>query len=120
LDKECCWSSYHEFIEKNKIIDIDFVLGLFNNDRKKAIDSFKTFHEVTNNDKCLDIKENRRLTDNEAIKIIKRICNVPHCTEVQILEKDKRNRYLKLGWTAKRGLVDMCRDAWRFEKNYEE
>jgi hypothetical protein len=43
----------------------------------------------------LDIKENRRLTDNEAIKIIKRICNVPHCTEVQILEKDKRNRYLK-------------------------
>ncbi|ATW24483.1 UDP-glucose 4-epimerase GalE [Candidatus Formimonas warabiya] len=25
----------------------------------------------------------------------------------------------ELGWTAKRDLVDMCRDAWRFEKNYE-
>jgi UDP-glucose 4-epimerase len=24
-----------------------------------------------------------------------------------------------LNWTAKRDLVDMCRDAWRFEKNYE-
>ena len=22
----------------------------------------------------------------------------------------------ELGWQAKRGLVDMCRDAWRFEK----
>jgi len=25
----------------------------------------------------------------------------------------------ELGWIAKRNLVDMCRDAWRFEKNYE-
>ncbi|MTI85738.1 MAG: UDP-glucose 4-epimerase GalE [Firmicutes bacterium] len=25
-----------------------------------------------------------------------------------------------LGWTAKRDLLDMCRDAWRFERNYEE
>ena len=24
----------------------------------------------------------------------------------------------ELGWTAKRDLVDMCRDAWRFEMNY--
>ncbi|MEL7568054.1 MAG: UDP-glucose 4-epimerase GalE [Dehalobacterium sp.] len=24
----------------------------------------------------------------------------------------------ELGWKAKRDLVDMCRDAWRFEKNY--
>jgi len=26
----------------------------------------------------------------------------------------------ELGWTAKRDLVAMCRDAWRFEKGYEE
>jgi UDP-glucose 4-epimerase len=25
----------------------------------------------------------------------------------------------ELGWTAKRNLLDMCRDAWRFEKNYK-
>ena len=25
----------------------------------------------------------------------------------------------ELGWTTKRSLVDMCRDAWRFERNYE-
>jgi UDP-glucose 4-epimerase len=25
----------------------------------------------------------------------------------------------ELGWTAKRGIVEMCRDAWRFEKNYK-
>lgn len=26
----------------------------------------------------------------------------------------------ELGWKAKRDLLEMCRDAWRFEKNYEE
>lgn len=26
----------------------------------------------------------------------------------------------ELGWTAKRDIVTMCRDAWRFEKNYKE
>ncbi|WP_019415055.1 UDP-glucose 4-epimerase GalE [Paenisporosarcina sp. TG20] len=26
----------------------------------------------------------------------------------------------ELGWTAKRDILAMCRDAWRFEKNYEE
>ena len=26
----------------------------------------------------------------------------------------------ELGWTAKRDIISMCRDAWRFEKNYKE
>lgn len=26
----------------------------------------------------------------------------------------------ELGWKAKRGIVEMCKDAWRFEKNYIE
>lgn len=26
----------------------------------------------------------------------------------------------ELGWTAKRDLIAMCRDSWRFEKNYKE
>jgi UDP-glucose 4-epimerase len=26
----------------------------------------------------------------------------------------------ELGWKAKKSIVDMCKDAWRFEKNYRE
>ncbi len=26
----------------------------------------------------------------------------------------------ELNWTAKRGIVEMCRDSWRFEKNYRD
>jgi len=90
------WSSYSEFIERNRIIDVDFVLDLFSKDRNKAIDYFKKFHEINSNDNCLDIEENRRLTDEKAIEIIKKICNVPHCTDVQKMEIGRRNRYLKV------------------------
>ena len=33
---------------------------------------------------------------------------------------DASKAQLELGWTAKRDLIEMCRDAWRFEKNYKE
>lgn len=94
--REYKWSSYSEFIEKNIMVDIDFVLDLFSKDRKKAIDSFKAFHEISCDDNCLDIEEKRRIKDDKAIEIIKNICNVSHCAEIQILERNKRNKYLKI------------------------
>lgn len=94
--KEYRWSSYSEFIEKNIIVDIDFVLDLFNKDRKKAVDNFKTFHEISCNDNCLDIEDKRRVKDNQAIEIIRRLCHVSHCSELQILERNKRNKCIKI------------------------
>ena len=35
------------------------------------------------------------------------------CADVSKAKKE-------LGWAAKRDIFDMCRDAWRFEKGYEE
>ncbi|EOR28269.1 UDP-glucose 4-epimerase [Clostridium sartagoforme AAU1] len=32
---------------------------------------------------------------------------------------DVRKARNEIGWTAKRGIVEMCRDAWRFEKNHK-
>lgn len=37
---------------------------------------------------------------------------------VSYADPSKANR--ELGWKATRSLEDMCRDAWRFEKNYKE
>ena len=90
------WSSYSEYIDKNVIIDIDFALNIFSRNREKGIESFKEFHQIENDDACIDIEENRRLTDEEAIGIIKKVCHISHCNEVQIIEKDKRDRYLKM------------------------
>jgi len=35
-----------------------------------------------------------------------------------IVFSDASKAVRELHWTAKRDLVDMCRDAWRFEENY--
>lgn len=70
------WSSYNEFIDKEEIVDTDFVLKIFDEDRKEAIEKFRTYHKEINEEKCLDIEEKRRLTDEEAIEAIKRICNL--------------------------------------------
>ncbi|MDS1029681.1 transposase [Bacillota bacterium LX-D] len=88
------WSSYSEYLKESTVLDTDFALDLFSNDRKTAVERFKAFHLASNNDHCLDIEEYRKLTDNEAIEIIKRISNVRHCTEVQTLDKNKRNSFL--------------------------
>lgn len=40
------WSSYSEYMGNSKIIDTDFVLKLFNDDKEKAIVSFMDFHDI--------------------------------------------------------------------------
>lgn len=88
------WSSYSEYIEKGVLIDTDFALNLFNNNRGKAIEGFKEFHQKKNDDTCIDMEEERRLTDEEAAKIIKETCNVSSCNEIPTMVKDQCDRFL--------------------------
>ncbi len=89
------WSSYFSYISRNVMVDIDFALDMFSNDRIGAIESFREFHKVIDKNDCLDISENRRLTDEDAIKIIKEVCQINSCNEVQEVEKGQRDKYLK-------------------------
>ncbi len=90
------WSSYSEYTGNSKMIDTDFTLKLFNDHKEKAIASFAEFHKVTSDDICLDIDESRRILDAEAISIIKKTCSVRRCKDVENIEKDKRDRFLKV------------------------
>lgn len=40
--------------------------------------------------------------------------------DIAICYADTTKAKKELGWTAKRDIIAMCRDAWRFEENYEE
>jgi putative transposase len=90
------WSSYREFIDKNEIIDVDFILGLFGKERTKAIESFRSYHKTLSNEVCLDIEERKKITDKEATDIIKKVCSVSHCIDIQEIEIERKNKYLKL------------------------
>jgi putative transposase len=89
------WSSYPEYMGSSKMIETDFALQLFNDDKNKAIASFAEFHEIARDDTCLDMNVRRRILDEEAIGVIKTTCNLNQCSDVQGLERDKRDRYLK-------------------------
>ena len=71
-------------------------MDLFDKDRGKAEISFKEFHKTETNIQCLEISETKRLKDSDAMKIIKNICNISHCIDLQKFHVDERDKYLKI------------------------
>lgn len=63
--------------------------------QEQAVMSFIEYINNKNNDECEDISEKQKLTDDEAIKIIKTYCKAEHGTDLQKLETVKRNSYIK-------------------------
>ena len=90
------WANYIDYVEgiSNKT-DTGFALNFFNADREKAVRSFTEYINKENSDKCLDIPEKHQLTDDDAINIIKDHCKVDHAIDLQKLNVNKRNAYLK-------------------------
>jgi putative transposase len=89
------WSSYSEYVTNYSMIDRDFILGIFHKDPKVALTLFMEFHQKQSYGKFLDVSENKRLTDKEAIDMIKRICHVNHTIDLQKIKRDERDHYLK-------------------------
>jgi len=94
--KEYKWSSYSEYISRKRIIDSEFILGIFGKDRMKAISMFEAFHKGETDTRCLDIDETNRIKDSEAVEIIKKTCKISHCIDLQKLDKGERDNYLKI------------------------
>jgi len=68
------WSSFREYLALDDTchVDKDFVLKLFNEDQAQAIKDFKAFNIIENDDRCLDISNKKRMSDEMAIRIIKK------------------------------------------------
>jgi len=85
------FSSYNDYISgDSQLVDMDFAFSLIDKDW------FSEFHKENNDDKCLDINEkNFRLSDIDAIKVIRTVSKCESATEFQILEKSQRDKYIK-------------------------
>ena len=65
------WSSYQEYTSKAKMVNIDFVLSLFDKEKDKAIEKFKRFNKKSNNDQCLEItKKSKTMSDKKIRKLM--------------------------------------------------
>lgn len=90
------WSSYREYLRDEILADTGFAFGLFSNDRKKAEEAFVKFHQIENDDECLDVENIKRIKDEDAKKIIRETCDVKSCSEIQNMERKLRDGFLHL------------------------
>lgn len=87
------WTSYHDYVNKPYIIDVDFVLDIYSPDRGKAIELFDKYSREINNDSCLEYDDKISLSDRELVEFLKK--HGINIGSLQNLEKEKRNDYLR-------------------------
>lgn len=88
------WSSYNEYIIKPFITDTDFILQIFSDGKKKAIESYIEHTNEKNDDKCLDYTEKVRLSDSEIRSYLAKF-DIKNNSELQQLDREKRNNIIR-------------------------
>ncbi|MGG0716220.1 transposase [Robertmurraya massiliosenegalensis] len=91
-----CCGYYRRDDSAKKMLDCKMVLRMFATDLAIAIEKFKEYNERKNNDTCLeDMVKERRLTDEEVRKEIKKILGAIEIAQVKSLPKEERSEVLR-------------------------
>lgn len=90
------WSSYHEYITTENVVNIKFILDIFDKDRKKAIKKFIQYNKMNEEEYGIGNFEIRKtLSDEEAIETVRRILNIDNIMIIQNLKGSMRDKYIK-------------------------
>ena len=89
------WSSYNNYIHKPGIIDTELFLGMLSNEKEEAIKRYEGYMKQMNEDKCLEMEEQIKLTDEKARESIKQLGSLAHISDIQKLDVESRNRILR-------------------------
>jgi putative transposase len=81
------WSSYNAYLHQNNLIDTDFALKIFNSKKAIAIETFIKFNKQITDDSCLDVSEKKRITDQEAMVIVKRVYNISMVSDIHKVDR---------------------------------
>lgn len=87
------WSSYNEYIGAPVIVDSDFALKIFSNNRKSALEHYKKFMNMKNNDYCLE-HDNQDISDDIILAELQGM-NVSGIEELINCDIKKRNAIIK-------------------------
>lgn len=88
------WTSYKEYIQVPILIDTEFCLSLFSPDKDMAVDLFIEYMNEKNKDSFPVFDDYIKLTDAEVLKILQDM-GIKNISELQKLEKDRRNSLIK-------------------------
>ena len=105
-DIEACeWSSYKEYTKKTRIVNTGFALAIFSTESDKALAQFCSYHQVPNDDQCLDIdsakktfsdKEVRQLVLDEYNIELAKLHSIEPGVQVEILKYLKEQEGISL------------------------
>ena len=79
------YSSMGEYITFPKLTETDFALSML------PMEQFLDYHREENEDQCLEISLDNRITDEEVKALILRLTNCKNVAEVQLLDRNVRN-----------------------------
>lgn len=75
------------------LTDIDFILGLFGNDKEKSVKEFRKFTSTKNRDQCLE--DNEYFKDDELRERIITIMSGKPIEELKIMSRHERNKIIR-------------------------
>ena len=89
------WSSYAEYIGQSRLIETSFIVSIFSEEPENSIVRFKKYMNEQSDDKCIEFNEVKRMTDEEVKKIVQKHASVKIPTELQNMEKIKRDEIVR-------------------------
>lgn len=90
-----CLGYYNQEVYPKYLLDREFILCLFSSDTITALDRFKEYNEKANHDQCLEDYVKKRITDDEARKMIKGLLGTIEIAQVKSLPREHRDRILR-------------------------
>ena len=92
--KQYPWSSYNAYFTKGQLVDTDFALSMFSGNKETVLKSFISFNEHITDDRCLEIAEKNRMTDQAALDVIYKTCKISSEDEWQNIDRNSRDNYV--------------------------
>ncbi|HWR43601.1 transposase [Sporomusa sp.] len=88
------WSSYLEYTGNSIMVETDFIVGIFGQEREKAVNHLKTFMDENVEDICIEIDDSTKPNDKQAQLLIQEYVGVNTLAELQVMDKQKRDEIL--------------------------
>jgi len=76
------------------LLDSGLILGMFSDEKARAITGFREFNEAENLDRCLVNEKIKRLTDEQARAVINELITVTEMVQIKRLPKGQRGEII--------------------------
>lgn len=97
--EEYKWSSYNEYINNdNSLVDINVFLNLLDTNREIALEKFKEYHKIDEEDKFFDYIKyelQNKLTDEQLIEVLKDKLEIQNIQNIQKYNSKAMSELLK-------------------------